>query len=215
MSRVGKGLHPLVNQLSEQPLQSRASFQDLLNKLDDKVRARIENLDTSARIDLEAAVLWKRTQRYRLRCIERLADFNTHIHGDDGWKELFDNHGNLRPSLAYYDELPLFYNLCKINFNATSYQMGAAVNQRVFDVPACGAFLLTDRQEALEDVFDVGREVIVFEDPEEIPDLVRFYLENPQKRQLIAASARERVLAEHTYQHRLHRIVEQMRSRYG
>jgi spore maturation protein CgeB len=215
MSRVATVLHPVVNQLSEQPLHSRATFQDLLTKLDNKVRARIENLDASARIDLEAAVLWKRTQRYRLQCMERLADFNARIHGDDSWKELLNNHGNLRPSLAYYDELPLFYNLCRINFNATSYQMGAAVNQRVFDVPACGAFLLTDHQEALEEAFDVGREVIVFEDPEEIPDLVRFYLKNPHKRQVIAASARERVLAEHTYQHRLHRIVEQMRSRYG
>jgi spore maturation protein CgeB len=215
MSRVATGLHPLVNQLSEQPLRSRASFPDLLTNLDNKARARIEALDAADRIDLEAAVLWKRTQRYRLLCAERLVGFNAHIHGDDGWKELLNNHRNLRPSLAYYDELPLFYNLCKINFNATSYQMGAAVNQRVFDVPACGAFLLTDHQEALEEAFDVGREVIVFENPEEIPDLVRFYLENPQKRQVIAASARERVLAEHTYQHRLHRIVEQMRSRYG
>jgi spore maturation protein CgeB len=142
-------------------------------------------------------------------------DFNAHIHGDDGWKELLNNHRSLRPSLAYYDELPLFYNLCKINFNATSYQMGAAVNQRVFDVPACAGFLLTDHQEALEEAFDIGKEVIVFEDPEEIPDLVRFYLDNPQKRQVIAASGRERVLTEHTYRHRLHRIVDQMRSRYG
>jgi spore maturation protein CgeB len=215
LSRVAAALHPVVEQLTEQPLQSRASFQELLTKTDGKVRARIETLDAQVRIDLEAAVLWKRTQRYRLQCVERLVGFDAHIHGDDGWRELLNNHGSLRPVLAYYDELPLFYNLCKINFNATSYQMGAAVNQRVFDVPACGAFLLTDHQEALEEAFDIGREVIVFEDPEEIPDLVRFYLDNPQKRQAIAASGRERVLAEHTYRHRLHRIVEQMRSRYG
>lgn len=215
MSRVASALHPVAEELSEQTLRFRASFQELLAKMADGVRTHIETLDAATRIDLEAAVLWKRTQRYRLQCVEKLADFNTRIHGDDGWKELLGDHRSLRPSLAYYDELPLFYNQCTINFNATSYQMGAAVNQRVFDVPACGAFLLTDHQEALDEVFDIGKEVIVFEDPEEIPDLVRFYLDNPQARKVIAASGRKRVLREHTYRHRLQQIVEKMRSRYG
>ena len=215
MSRVPSALHPVVEDLSEQPLRFRASFQELLARTDDGVRTRIETLDAATRIDLEAAVLWKRTQRYRLQCVEKLADFNVHIHGDDGWKELLSDPGNLRSSLAYYDELPLFYNLCTINFNATSFQMGAAVNQRVFDVPACGAFLLTDHQEALDEAFHIGKEVVVFEDPEEIPDLVRFYLDNPQARRVIAASGRKRVLREHTYRHRLQQVVEEMRSRYG
>ena len=178
-------------------------------------RNRVASLDPSARTDLEAAVLWKTTQRYRLQCIDALAAFDLRIHGDPGWKTLAIESGILSPAIDYYKELPRFYNHCKINFNATNLQMGAAVNQRAFDVPACGAFLLTDHQEALEEAFELGKEVIAFEEVEEIPDLVRFYLHNPGKREAIAAQGRKRVLQEHTYKHRLNNIIEKMRSRYG
>ena len=119
------------------------------------------------------------------------------------------------PPLDYYRELPVFYNRCRINLNATNLQMGEAVNQRVFDVPACGSFLLTDRQGALEELFEVGKEIIAFDDPGEIPELVRFYLDCPEARRRIAHRGRERVLARHTYRHRLQVILQTMKARYG
>ena len=215
MARIDPELHPLVERLAEQGLTRRASFTDRLQELPERDLPRIAVLAPSARVDFEAAVLWRTTQRYRLRCVEKLAPFGPRIHGDPGWKRLLKNGCRLSPPLHYYRELPLFYNRCRVNFNATSLQMGAAVNQRVFDVPACGSFLLTDHQEALEEAFDVGKEVIAFEDPEEIPDLVRFYLRNPGKRQAVADRGHARVLKEHTYRHRLNRILETMKGRYG
>jgi spore maturation protein CgeB len=147
--------------------------------------------------------------------LEILSGFDLQVHGDTGWKSLLNGKGRLCEFLNYYKELPVFYNRCRVNFNATNLQMGAAVNQRVFDVPACGAFLLTDHQEALGEAFEIGEEVIAFDEVEAIPDLVRFYLDNPGTRQTIAERGRKRVLQEHTYKHRLNRIIEQMRSRYG
>jgi len=215
MAKVRPEFHPIVEGLAEECLRRRASFDELMKTMSVRDRNRVASLDPSARTDLEAAVLWKTTQRYRLQCIDALAAFDLRIHGDPGWKTLAIESGILSPSIDYYKELPRFYNHCKINFNATNLQMGAAVNQRAFDVPACGAFLLTDHQEALGEAFELGKEVIAFEEVEEIPDLVRFYLHNPGKREAIAAQGRKRVLQEHTYKHRLNRIIERMRSRYG
>lgn len=215
MTRVASELHPIVEELADLSIRSRASFDAHLARIDRKARAGIESLDATARIDLEAAVLWKTTQRYRLQCIEKLLDFGLRIHGDAGWKELLDKPDMLGPVLGYYDQLPLFYNLCKINFNATNLQMGTAVNQRVFDVPACQAFLLTDRQEALDELFDVGKEIIAFTDVEEIPDLADYYLRHPEARKAIAKRGRKRVLREHTYRHRLNQIVRVMKAKHG
>jgi spore maturation protein CgeB len=92
--------------------------------------------------------------------------------------------------------------------------MLGAVNQRVFDVPACGSFLLTDHQKAIEELFEVGKEIVTYKNVEEIPELVRFYLNNPDAREKIAMKGRERVLKEHTYKHRLRKIIEIMRARY-
>jgi spore maturation protein CgeB len=93
--------------------------------------------------------------------------------------------------------------------------MGKAVNQRVFDVPACGGFLLTDEQESLEELFEIGREVVTFRHPEEIPELARFYLGHPADRDAVARRGRQRVLAEHTYRHRLSDLVQRMKATYG
>ena len=65
------------------------------------------------------------------------------------------------------------------------------------------------------EAFEVGKEVIAFDEVEAIPDLVRFYLHNPGTRETIAARGRKRVLQEHTYKHRLSHIIERMGSRYG
>ena len=117
----------------------------------------------------------------------------------------------MRPEVNYYDELPQVYGATAINFNATSLQMKAAVNQRIFDAPAAGGFVLTDFREQLAELFEVGEEVACFREPGEIPELVRFYLKHPQVREKMAAKARQRVLAEHTYRHRVAVMLDVMR----
>ncbi|HEX7522639.1 MAG TPA: glycosyltransferase, partial [Candidatus Deferrimicrobium sp.] len=178
-------------------------------------RAVFESLRESGKTGFEAAVLWRATLLYRLSCLRTLEEFRPCIRGDAGWKGLVNGKFRLGPQLNYYKELPSFYNACTVNFNATSIQMGKAVNQRVFDVPACGAFLLTDHQESIEGLFEVGKEVVTYKDRGEIADLARFYLRNGAARRTIAGKGRERVLAEHTYRHRIGTITQRLREVYG
>ncbi len=215
LAKVDSGLHGLVDRLAEECLRGRSPVDERIKALDGADRSRLASLDPASRVNFEAAVLWRTTLRYRLRCVEQAAGFDLRVHGDRGWSLLLNGSGSLGRPLDYYRELAAFYSRCRINLNATNLQMGAAVNQRVFDVPACGAFLLTDRQEALDELFDVGKEVIAFEAPEEIPGLLRFYLDHPEKRRAVTERGRARVLREHTYRHRLRALIEHMRSRYG
>ena len=166
----------------------------------------------------ETAVIWESTRQYRARCLNRLMEFSPLIVGDEGWLATFEGEGvrwRRLAELAYYDQLPGFYPLSEINFNCTSLQMKGAVNQRVFDVPACGAFLLTDYRAQMERLFEPGKEVAVYGDPEEIPDLVSHYLAHPEERTRIALAARKRVLAEHTYVTRMGQLLETMRTTFG
>jgi spore maturation protein CgeB len=171
----------------------------------------IRGLDRQGLSDLEAALLWKATLEYRLACVRELLPFEPVIYGDPGWRELLGNSVALRPEVNYYDELPQVYGATAINFNATSLQMKAAVNQRVFDAPAAGGFVLTDFREQLAEMFEVGEEVACFGEPGEIPDLVRYYLTHPEVRKTMAAKARSRVLAEHTYRQRVAAMLDIMR----
>uniref|UniRef100_I2PY75 Spore protein YkvP/CgeB glycosyl transferase-like domain-containing protein n=1 Tax=Desulfovibrio sp. U5L TaxID=596152 RepID=I2PY75_9BACT len=171
-----------------------------------------------ARLDAELALTWEATRRYRLACVRGLLPFSPLVAGDAAWETALPGAGRdwrRLPELHYYDELPGFYPRTDVNLNCTSLQMKGAVNQRVFDVPAAGGFVLTDAREQLAALFDPGREMAVYADPAEIPDMVRHYLAHPDARARLTQAGRARVLAEHTYDRRLIRLVAAMKKAFG
>jgi len=170
--------------------------------------------DEETRLALELLITWEATRLSRRGLVSKLLPFSPLIVGDAGWKKSLTGSGKTwrwHGPIDYYRDLPRFYPASDINFNCTSMQMKGAVNQRVFDVPACGAFVLTDEREQLPELFEVGKEVIVYRSPEEIGDLVRHYLSHESERTTVAEAGRARVLAGHTYVHRLRAMVETMR----
>jgi len=216
MEKVKAGLHAIVNNAADDIAHSGKSREEIMSVIPEEEREKLEGLSEKDKMDFEAAVLWKATLHYRLSCINELEGFGLSIHGDKGWAELIDiKKTALFPPLNYYRDLPLFYNACVINFNATSRQMTEAVNQRVFDVPACGSFLLTDHQDSLNELFNVGTEIITYTQKEEIADIAAYYLRHTGKRESVAARGRERILKDHTYRHRLRFLIQNMRRRYG
>ena len=183
-----------------------------------ELRNDFEALETAERKQaFETFLTWQATLMYRLDCVVRILDFGALIVGDVGWNELLKDRPGWRyhPELSYYDDLPDFYPLSDINFNCTSQQMKGAVNQRVFDVPCCGAFLLTDYRRQMEELFEPGEEIVYYNHPDEIPGLVELYMDRPDKRRAVAEAARRRVLAEHTYDHRMARLMEIMRQTFA
>lgn len=183
-----------------------------------ELRDEFEGLGTPARKQaFETFITWQSTLMYRLDCVLRILDFDALIVGDQGWKELLKGRDDWRyhSELSYYEDLPDFYPLSDINFNCTSQQMKGAVNQRVFDVPCCGAFLLTDHRRQMEELFEPETEIAFYRHPDEIPALVDLYLNDAEKRKSVAEAARKRVLAEHTYDHRMTRLMEIMRKTFA
>jgi spore maturation protein CgeB len=165
--------------------------------------------------DLEASFVWEATKEYRLRLVEALIPLGMTVYGDEGWHEFISDPRCVKPPVDYYEELPRLFNATAVNFNATSLQMKRAVNQRVFDVAACGAFLLTDRMPDLENFFEIGTEAVCYETEEEAVELARYYLGRRGEREKIAGAARKRVLAEHTYTQRMSALIDVMRGRFG
>ena len=187
--------------------------------LDSAISTAYENLpDDEGRLAFETLLTWEATRQYRAACVEQLLPFTPLIVGDKGWRYNFrhrDEPWHLHPEVTYYDGLPRIYPFSTINFNCTSKQMKGAVNQRIFDAPAAGGFVLTDWREQMEALFEPGREVISFREPGEVGDLVRYYLAHPAEREQVARAARRRVLAHHTWDHRVEEIVRVMREIYG
>ncbi len=170
-------------------------------------------------LSVESAITWEATRYYRFSCVAKTLTFNPLIVGDDGWMELFGqpqkSSWRWHDAINYYEELPYFYGHSLINFNCTSMQMKGATNQRILDVPAAGAFVLTEWREQLPHLFEVGKEIICYNELDEIPDLIRFYLKHDNEREKIVQAGRKRVLSCHTWEHRVQEIIKVMREKYG
>jgi spore maturation protein CgeB len=170
------------------------------------------------RLACESLLTWEATRQYRWNCVTALAGLSPLVAGDaEGWAAAFGPGADARllGRLDYYADLPRFYPMSAVSLNCTSRQMKGAVNQRVFDVPACGGFVLTDRREQLDRLFEPGREVVVYDSPEEIPGLAARFIRDADARDRVSRAARARILAEHTYEHRLAAICAAMREDFG
>ena len=80
------------------------------------------------------------------------------------------------------------------------------VNPRTFELAACGAFQLVDDRTLLPDLF-VPDEVVSFRRTEDVPQLIRWWLQDEAGRRDHAEAARRRVLRDHTYRHRLQELL--------
>jgi len=173
---------------------------------------RASRLDAEARRHVELVLFIEGTRRLRHEWISSLAPEGIHVRGDPGWLQVLPSAGG---PVDYARDLPDFYRRCQVNLNITSIQMPTTVNQRVFDCPAAGGFLLTDRQASLGNLFDLDSEVVSYDSFDECRDLLRFYRTRPEFRKAVAAHARRRILAEHTYVHRLEQMVRIMKNSFA
>lgn len=195
------------------------SIQTFLKNTFPELYRRYQNLsEIEQRLAYETMLTWEATLQYRITCIEQLCPFHPVIVGDDGWKQLLQQKLHkwyYHPAVNYYTELRYVYIFSEVNFNSTSKQMKGAVNQRIFDVPATGSFIITDFQKQIEGLFELHKEVIVYYEPDEAKELIQYYLDHPNARKKIIHAARNRVLSEHTWEHRVKFILDQMRQIYG
>lgn len=91
-------------------------------------------------------------------------------------------------------EVEALYRRAKIVLNVTSWDPAAltGLNLRICDVPALGAFLLTDYAGDLAEFVEPGRDVATFTTPADLRAKALYYLENDGERASIALSGLRR-----------------------
>lgn len=81
------------------------------------------------------------------------------------------------------------------------------VTPRVFEVPACRAFLLTNKVKQLCDFYKVGEEIMTYQSIDELRKLIPRYLDNAGERAAIAEKGFKRAHQCHTYVHRISSLL--------
>ncbi len=154
----------------------------------------------------------------RRRAFRQLSHLDFKIWGSDWNGEvslapfLQDGGARIEPEQAIR-----IFNASAINLNLHSsvqakelVPAGDFVNPRTFEIACCGAFQLVDRRGLLPELFRED-ELATFTSMPELLDAIPYYLARPDERRELAMRGRARVLAEHTYQHRMAALVEEIR----
>jgi hypothetical protein len=104
------------------------------------------------------------------------------------------------------DQVGQVYSQSRIVFNCS---IAGDVTMRVFEGTACGALVLTDSvANGLDELFDIGREMVVYRDDQDMLEKIAHYLAHDEERESIAQAGQRRTLQEHTYPHRMQRLVD-------
>lgn len=102
---------------------------------------------------------------------------------------------------------PAFYSSSKLTLSVTRAamaQMGYCPSGRLFEAAACDTPVLSDSWQGLEEFFEPGREILVASSADDVEEFLAL---SPEELRSIGCAARERVLAEHTADHRSQQLL--------
>lgn len=105
---------------------------------------------------------------------------------------------------------PAFFSSSRLTLNVTRHDMAAmgwCPSGRLFEAAACGAPVLSDTWEGLDHFFEPGREILIARTAEDALDAID---RSPDELRQIAHAARERVLDEHTSDHRAGQLLDML-----
>lgn len=145
---------------------------------------------------------------YRALICQQFLDYNFKIWGNNypRWLEsptrkIYQNH------YIAEEEKAKAFSAAKIVLNMMHYGELLGVNLRTFEAAGCGAFQIVDWKPNLHEFFEPEKEVATFRTLGELKEKVRYYLEHDQERQEIADRGYRRAHADHTYEHRLRKLL--------
>jgi spore maturation protein CgeB len=146
---------------------------------------------------------------HRQSVLAPLQDLDLRVYGP-GWHKSSLRRSCIHPEMfgAKTNEV---FNRSRINLNIHNwFGRGAAMNLRLFEVPASGAFLLTDWIAEVDGAYTEGQHLECWRTPAELREKIAYYLAHEAERSEIARRGRQHFLNHHTYAARVRQVLERL-----
>lgn len=137
----------------------------------------------------------------RLATIKKLQNkFNIGLYGR-GWSKGFGEVHGINHTRAINRGL-MYLSFAKTTAGFFNVKSG------IFEAMACNQVVITKYMDELADYFEIGREIICYENENELADIIEYYLKHGDEREAIRQNAYRRFLKEHTYLHRWQKVKQ-------
>lgn len=148
-------------------------------------------------------------ERERILTLNRLAEhFRVDLFTGSDTAPL--NGVNTHGTVKTLTQMPWIFRNSKINLNMTIKPIRTGLPLRIFDILGCGGFCMTNYQEELEDLFQIGTDLEVYGSPEELEEKCAYYLTHEEERQRIAVNGYRKAAESHTYRIRMAEMLRKI-----
>ena len=114
-------------------------------------------------------------------------------------------------------EMVQMYSRSKINLGFSSCGDTHETDNRIlqvrlrdFEVPMSGGFYMVEYMEELEEFYEIGKEVVCYNDREDLADKIKYYLSHDREREAVRQAGYRRCLRDHTWQKRFEAAFAEM-----
>jgi spore maturation protein CgeB len=139
-----------------------------------------------------------------------LRSLNIRVWGQGWYKsgKAFKKSIEIMPPI-YFPEMSKVVSASKININMLTLENRDTSNFRNYEVPACGAFQLSERSKKINSIFQEGKNIACFSSSHELKDKCNYYLKNNSERREIANESYEMILnSQNTIDERVMSIIK-------
>ena len=125
-------------------------------------------------------------------------------------QEILERYPRSAIGWALHTQIGETYRSSKLVFN---YAIRNDINMRVFEALGAGRCLLTNaiRDNGFEELFRDREHLVVYHSPQELWELLDYYLTHDEEREAIARRGHALVVARHTYVHRVQTMLDVLR----
>ena len=131
-------------------------------------------------------------------------DFTLYSGSDTSYNPQIRNRGYIN----YLKDMPYMFRNTKININLNLHCISSGIPLRVLDILACQGFCLTNYQEEIAEYFDVGKELVIYEDFDDMCDKIDYYITHEDERKKIASKGYEKVREVFSYENAVKAMIE-------
>lgn len=110
------------------------------------------------------------------------------------------------------NEVAKEYNNSKFILNIKhEHNVVNGLNMRSFEVPAVGSCLIQDNVKDLQYNFDIDKEMVIYNNKEEISEIITQLIRDKKRTQLLIKNAQKCIESKHLYKHRLKLLLEDIK----
>ena len=138
-------------------------------------------------------------------------DYDVSIYGM-GWEEFIDEK-YVKDYFIPNEELHKYYSSCKILLNDHWDDMMDEdfPSNRLFDALSCGTFVISDNIPSANSLFEGS--IVTYNDENDLKEKINYYLTHDDERIKIAKKGQKIVLENHTFDHRIKKILSVLKEK--